>query len=82
MTDEDPFGPGPGGGQGKQPWFGPRRYGYGYVPRTWQGYLLSALCVAFIVILATIFGGHSPVMAIGIIPFIIILVVARTQGRR
>jgi hypothetical protein len=80
MTDEDPFGSGPG--QGRQPWFGPRRYGYGYVPRTWQGYLLTALCVLFIIILAAIFGGHSPVMALGLIPVIIVFAVARVQGRR
>jgi hypothetical protein len=79
MTDEDPFGSGPG--QSRQPWFAPRRFGYGYVPSTWQGYLLTALCVVFIIILATITGGHSPVMAIGLIPFIIIFAVARAQNR-
>jgi hypothetical protein len=78
MTDEDPFGP----GRGRQPWFGPKRYGYGYVPRTWQGYLISALAVLFIIVLAAITGGHSPVMVIGLIPFVIIFVVARAQGRR
>jgi hypothetical protein len=77
MTDEDPFG----SGRGRQPWFGPRRFGYGYVPRTWQGYLLTAVCVLFIIILAAIFGGHSPVMAVGLIPVIIVFVVARAQNR-
>jgi hypothetical protein len=80
MTDQDPFGP--GSGQGKQPWFGPRRFGYGYVPKTWQGYVLTAVCIAFIITLAAIFGGHSPVMALGLIPLIIIFAVARAQTRR
>jgi hypothetical protein len=82
MTDEDPFGSGPGPGQGKRPWFAPRRYGYGYVPRTWQGYLLSGVCLLLIIILAAVVGGHSPVMALGLIPIAIIFVVARAQNRR
>ncbi len=80
MTGEDPFGT--GSGRGRQPWFAPKRFGYGYVPRTWQGYLITILSVLFIIILATITGGHSPVMAIGLIPFIIIFAVARAQNRR
>jgi hypothetical protein len=38
----------------KQPWFGPKRIGYGYSPRAWQGWLL-VIVVAIIVILVTRF---------------------------
>jgi hypothetical protein len=29
----------------KQPWFGQKRFGYGFGPRTWQGYLVTAVLV-------------------------------------
>ena len=38
----------------KQPWFGPKRIGYGYGPRAWQGWLI-VIVVAIIVILVTRF---------------------------
>lgn len=81
MTDDDPLGP-DSGRQGRQPWFGPKQFGFGYGPRTWQGYVLVALSVLPLVILAAITGGHSPLMAIGVIPCAIVAVVARAQGRR
>lgn len=36
------------GGRG-QPWFGPKRLGSGWGPRTWQGYLVSAASLILIV---------------------------------
>jgi len=30
----------------KKPWFGPKRYGLGFMPRTWQGWLCLAIGVA------------------------------------
>jgi hypothetical protein len=76
MTDNDPFG------RRGRPWFGTKAFGYGYRPQTWQGYLLSALCVLFIVVLAAITGGHSPLMIIALIPIALVFIVARVQGRR
>jgi hypothetical protein len=38
----------------KQPWFGPKRIGYGYGPRAWQGWLI-VIVVAIVVILVTRF---------------------------
>jgi hypothetical protein len=76
MTDNDPFG------RRGRPWFAPKAFGYGYRPQTWQGYLLSALCVLFIVVLAAITGGHSPLMIIALIPIALVFIVARVQGRR
>jgi hypothetical protein len=81
MTSNDPFGPNnhrPGG----QPWFGRKRIGFGYGPRTWQGYLLVAVVLLFVVIMAAITGGHSPLMVIALIPAAVVAVVARVQGRR
>ncbi len=81
MTDNDPFSPDSGRG-GKQPWFGPKQFGFGYGPRTWQGYLLVALSVIPLIVVAAITGGHSPLMAIAVIPAVVLAVVARVQGRR
>jgi hypothetical protein len=36
------------GGRG-QPWFGPKQFGFGYGPRTWQGYLVSVASLALVV---------------------------------
>ena len=30
----------------KRPWFGPKRFGYGISPQTWQGWLIVAAFVA------------------------------------
>jgi hypothetical protein len=81
MTNIDPFGPDPGT-PGKRPWFGPKTVGFGYGPRTWQGYLLVAVGVIPIIIVASITGGHSPLMAIAIIPAVLVGIFARFQGRR
>jgi hypothetical protein len=65
--DQDPLGK----FQDRQPWFGPKRFGYGYGPRTWQGYLVTAVLAACVVIIATLTKkGHSPWMLIAIIPLI------------
>jgi|GEM_PF-480041 len=41
----------------KQAWFGPKRVGYGYSPRTWQGWLIIIVFI-IIVILVTRFVVH------------------------
>ena len=33
-----------------QPWFGPKTFGWGWTPVSWQGWLLSALCVVVVVL--------------------------------
>ena len=80
MRDDTPFGP--DGGRRRQPWFGPKRFGYGYGPRTWQGYLLVLVSLVPLIVLAAVTGGHSSVMVFGIIPPAILGVYARVQGRR
>lgn len=68
MDGDNQFGPDLGG-QRKQPWFGPKRIGFGYGPRTWQGYLITAVMAALLVIVGTVTGGHSPWFAATIIAF-------------
>jgi hypothetical protein len=54
----------------RQPWFGRKTFGYGYGPRTWQGYLVTAVLALFAVLVATLTKGHFPGMLIGIVPLI------------
>lgn len=75
--DQDPLNV-----QGKRPWFGPRRFGIGYSPRTWQGYLVTAILVLFVVIVATVTKGHSPLILIAIIPAVVVpLIIVQIQRR-
>lgn len=43
-----------GSQQGRRPWLGPNRIGYGLRPQTWQGWLITAALVAVIIIIATV----------------------------
>jgi hypothetical protein len=68
MYDDSQFGP-DSSGQGKQPWFGPKRIGFGYGPRTWQGYLVTAVMAALVVTVASVAGAHSPWFIATIVAF-------------
>jgi hypothetical protein len=71
------------GGQGKQPWFGPKRFGNGYGPRTWQGYLVTAVLLLIVVIVGGLAGAHSPwfIAAIAFFAVVHIAIIA-IQRRR
>ena len=43
-----------GGQQDRRPWFGPKRIGFGLRPQTWQGWLIMAVFIAAVVILAIV----------------------------
>ena len=69
-------------GRTRQPWFGPKRFGYGWGPRTWQGFLVVAVLIALLIAVATVTGGHGPLMpacvaAVIVVPFIIAYVQRR-----
>jgi hypothetical protein len=68
MQDDNQLGPDLSG-QRRQPWFGPKRIGFGYGPRTWQGYLITAVMVVLVVIVATVTGAHSPWFIATIVAF-------------
>ena len=44
----------------KHPWFGPKTFGWGWSPVSWEGWLASAICIAVIVAAYAIWG-RSPV---------------------
>jgi hypothetical protein len=56
----------------RQPWFGRKTFGYGYGPRTWQGWLVMGVLVLFVFLVATLAKGHMPGMLIGIIPLLVV----------
>jgi 4-hydroxybenzoate polyprenyltransferase len=71
VHDNNQFGPDLSG-QPKQSWFGPKRIGFGYGPRTWQGYLVTGVMAALLVIVGTVAGAHSPWFVVAIVAFLAI----------
>jgi len=43
-----------------QPWFGPRRYGWGLTPISWQGWVVTAAYVAAVFALAITLSTPQP----------------------
>jgi hypothetical protein len=66
----------------KQPWFGAKRFGYGFGPRTWQGYLVTAILAVFAVTVGTLVKGRMPDMLFVIIPVIAVPLVIRSIQSR
>jgi hypothetical protein len=73
MSDYDPLG------SGKRPWFGPKRFGYGVGPQTWQGWLLVAVSVAVTILVAT--ATHSPLAALIMLPVVVFSVITGARSR-
>jgi hypothetical protein len=88
MRDYDPFG-GYGGPGGPAPadrqdgaWFGRKRYGYGYGPRTWQGWLVMLVLVIIAFTVAAVSHGHGPIVIAGVVPLVLVpLIIMRIQRR-
>jgi hypothetical protein len=66
----------------KRPWFGPKRFGWGYGPRTWQGYLVTAILVLYVILMSTLTKGHMPEMLFAIIPAIAVPFIIMAIQRR
>jgi hypothetical protein len=43
-----------------RPWFGPRRYGWGLTPISWQGWVLTGAYVAAVFVLAITLSAPQP----------------------
>jgi hypothetical protein len=85
-TGDDPANPSPFDGQDKPAWFGPKRFGVGYGPRTWQGYLVAAALALVALLIGTVakghHGHHSSLIWLAIIPVIAIPWIIRMVQRR
>lgn len=64
------------------PWFVKRRYGYGWNPYAWQGWVITAIVVALAITVAIVARAHrSPIWYLAIIAILIVLsVVAATMS--
>ena len=74
------------GFNGTRPWFGPKRFGYGYRPQTWQGWLLLAVLVAVLITAASV-APRSPfffcaLVALIVVPLAVIAVQRPRRPRR
>ena len=65
----------------RRPWFGPKRFGYGIRPQTWQGYLVVGILVLAVIIVSAVFRGRFPPALIAI-PVILIAAAIRLFQRR
>lgn len=45
-----------GAGKRREPWFGPKRFGVGIGPRTWQGWVIVVLGAGVLVLLGRVLG--------------------------
>jgi hypothetical protein len=70
--------PGGPGFTGKRPWYGPKRFGYGYGPRTWQGFLVTGLSVLAVIIAGALAKGtpwfYGVIIAVVAVHLVIIAV--------
>lgn len=41
----------------RKPWFGPKRFGFGISPQTWQGWVVVLVVALAIVVLARVLAG-------------------------
>jgi hypothetical protein len=71
---------GPGFG-GRRPWFGPKRFGWGYRPQTWQGWLVTALSVVAIIVAGTVAKGTPWLYAVVIAAVAVHLAIIVVQRR-
>ncbi len=39
---------------GRKPWFGPKRFGYGRRPQTWQGWLIAWAPLAVVLLIVVV----------------------------
>jgi len=74
--------PGGSGSAGKRrPWYGPRRFGFGYGPQTWQGYLVTALSVAVLIGAGTVAKGAHWFYAVVVAVIVVHLAIIAIQRR-
>ncbi len=70
------------GPKNSEPWFGAKRFGYGFGPRTWQGYLVTAILAVFAITVGTLVKGRMPDMLFVIIPVIAVPLIIRSIQSR
>jgi hypothetical protein len=66
----------------KKPWFGPKRWGWGWRPISWQGWLVVLIYVGAVALIASVVNklGQTKFFVAIIIISIILMVVTRLTG--
>ncbi len=65
----------------KTPWFGPRRFGWGWTPLTWQGWAVSGVFLVAIVVCGEfIHGVPKAIVEIGLV--VLLIAVCALTGTR
>jgi hypothetical protein len=87
VQNPEPWGGGNGPRQPGRPWFGPKAFGYGLRPQSWQGWLITAGTVAIAAVIGFTTKGHhsdspTPWAIIAIAAALVIRVVFMTRRRR
>lgn len=76
-----PLTGGPGSG-GKRPWFGPKRIGWGYSPKTWQGWLVTGISIAAVITAGAVAKGSPWLYAVVVAAIAVHLVIIVVQRPR
>ena len=63
----------------QRPWFGPKRFGWGWTPVTWQGWLVIVAFIAAIVLSGFYLAGATRV-AVEIVLIVVLLLVSWLTG--
>jgi hypothetical protein len=66
----------------RTPWFGPKRFGFGYRPQTWQGVVVVAAIVLLMVVVATVTKGRAPFLGLLGLPVLAVVFLIRSRQRR
>lgn len=67
----------------RSPWFGPKRFGIGISPSSWQGWVSTGIFVALLVPIVRVPGhGVLKAGALVVLTLALILIMVRTYGPR
>ena len=66
----------------KHPWFGPKRIGWGWRPVSWEGWLITVLCVAVVIAANIAFGGTPMTVCVSLAAVAALFVVCLLTGTR
>ncbi len=69
-----------------RPWFGPKRYGWGLTPVSWQGWLATGAYVAVVLVLAATLAESQPwifwtLLVLATVALILVAILTRDKGR-
>lgn len=66
----------------KHPWFGPKRIGWGWRPVSWEGWLMTVLCLAVAIAAGVAFGGTPMTVYVSVAAVAALIVICLLTGTR